>query len=198
MNKNMENIFDNVYKNRIWDITTNSISGKGSEPINCQNWNSLLNNIIKEKDIKSILDFGCGDAASIMDLNLDGIIYTGVDISVIPLNKAKEKYKNNNINFIHKTDNKIENEYDLCIIKHVFGHWLDRKDNGLKGLNCKANHKITDFLLENFDKFKYIIINDNIDDRISNFLPKNLEYKKIKFNSYGNKYNNLYFYDFNN
>ena len=46
MNKNMENIFDNVYKNRIWDITTNSISGKGSEPINCQNWNSLLNNII--------------------------------------------------------------------------------------------------------------------------------------------------------
>ena len=97
MNKNMENIFDNVYKNRIWDITTNSISGKGSEPINCQNWNSLLNNIIKEKDIKSILDFGCGDAASIMDLNLDGIIYTGVDISVIPLNKAKEKYGVGNI-----------------------------------------------------------------------------------------------------
>ena len=193
----MEKIFDVVYQNKIWDVTKNSISGKGSEPINCINWINLINKIIKEKSIKTILDFGCGDGAGIVDLNLNNITYTGMDISNIPLNKAKKQYlKNNNMIFIHKTDNKIEAKYDLCIIKHVFGHWLDIKNNGLKGLNCKSSHKICDFFNDNFDKFKYIIINDNGDGRIEDFLPKKMEYKKIRFNSYGNKYNNLYFYNF--
>ena len=191
---NMKIVFDTIYNDESWKTKNiKSLSGKGSEVCNCDNFINFINNFIIDKNIKTIYDFGCGDCEGIQKLNFENINYTGCDISKKAINIAKLKFKqNNNVNLIQNKNLIIENNYDLLIIKHVLGHWLDISDNGLFGLNCKSDNCITYFLEHNINKFKYIIINDHIDDRIIKFFPNNFKYEKIKFNSYKNKYNSLY------
>ena len=66
----------------------------------------------------------------ITDLNFDNIEYTGSDISTKALELAKNKLKEKkNIKLIKNISFDIEGKYDLLIVKHVLGHWIDGKKN---------------------------------------------------------------------
>ena len=114
--------FDNMYKKKIWG----GGSGTGSKMTMDNQWYlKKIQDIIKDKDIKTILDVGCGDWEIMKNLSYEGLVYDGIDIvkSVIDDNKT---YESNNIRFYHKNILKedIEN-YDLIIIKDVLQHLED-------------------------------------------------------------------------
>jgi len=196
----MKLIFEEVYNKGIWKTKNiKSFSGKGSEITNCKNFIKFLNKFIKDNQINSLYDFGCGDCEGIKELDFKNINYYGCDISNKAINLAKKNlFNKENVEFFENNNLEIKGNYDLLLVKHVFGHWLNVKDNGLKGLNCKSDHLITTFLDKNIHKFKYIIINDHIDDRIIKFFPDNFNFKKLVFNSYNNKFNSLYIYSSDN
>ena len=200
--KKMESIFENVYETKLWKTNNiKSYSGKGSERNNCIKFINFLNKFIEKNEIKTVYDFGCGDCEGITDLNFDNIEYTGSDISNRALKLARNKLKENkNAKFIKNNNLNIEGKYDLLIVKHVLGHWINGKKNynGLNKMNCDAEDLINIFIQNNMNKFKYIIINDSIKDIISKQFPKEFKCDKLKFNSFEKRYNMIYIYPSNN
>jgi len=116
-----ELFFTNVYKNNQWNGKI-SRSGTGSEFAFATQKIDLIQDIINEYNIQSIVDIGCGDLhwmKTILDKNK--IIYTGLDV-VEPLLHTNKI--NNPDQRFEKID--FDNNYtaDLVIVFDVFGHQL--------------------------------------------------------------------------
>ena len=82
---NNKTIFDNIYKNQIWNNgdTNIPLSGPGSSLENTKECSELLNKFIYENNCNSVLDLGCGDLTWITKtpfFNDTNIKYIGVDI----------------------------------------------------------------------------------------------------------------------
>ena len=93
-------IFENIYKNKIWNNNDDNIplSGPGSCLINTNELIILLDKFIYENNCNSILDLACGDLTWISNCKFffdDNIKYIGIDIVETLINNFNEKYKNN-------------------------------------------------------------------------------------------------------
>ena len=150
----------------------------------------FLKKFIIDKNIKKIVDLGCGDfkcGNSIYD-DLD-IIYTGYDAykKIIDYNSkkySKSKYTFEHLDFCYKKEN-IEGG-DLCILKDVLQHW-----------SLNNIYAFLDYLTET-KKFKYVLIinccnqsQDNTDINIGECRGLSCNYLPLK------KYNptKLYYYN---
>lgn len=118
INNNMET-FNNIYINNVWG----NGSGPGSYIENVKPWVNAINSVIKEKNISSVLDLGCGDGQWLNLLPLDKISYIGIDASELAISLNKSKNHLGNLTFIH--DDLVTADYpkvDLIIIKDVLQH----------------------------------------------------------------------------
>ncbi len=120
----MEDIFTNIYKKNIWGSGSGSGSNISKDTLKYIN---ILEDIIKNNNIKSICDIGCGDWNFSQFINYNNIEYLGIDCVNSVIKENIKKYKKININFEHKiiSDNYIPENYDLIIIKDVIQHWTD-------------------------------------------------------------------------
>jgi thiol-disulfide isomerase/thioredoxin len=100
-NSNLYNIFNDTYKNKIWGEEGDG-SGTGSEPSNTINTRKSLIKIIKEYNVKTLIDAPCGSCKwtkiLLEDLQKENIKinYYGFDIadqSIINANKNLESLK---------------------------------------------------------------------------------------------------------
>jgi len=139
----------------------------------------VINDIINKNDIKSIIDFGCGDGNQINEININK--YTGFDIAESSINICKNKYNNDktkkfyNYNMINNVDIKLANltlsldvlyhilEDDLFIdyIKNLFNYsnnYVLIYSSNVNGL--KSNHiysrKFTDYISNLFPNWQFI------------------------------------------
>jgi len=86
----------------------------------------IVNNFVIENNIKSVIDFGCGDGNQLSYLNLPK--YLGVDVSQTAIKICKKKYKNDTSKaFLLYEDAKnhlqdSENRYDLGLSMDVLYH----------------------------------------------------------------------------
>jgi 2-polyprenyl-3-methyl-5-hydroxy-6-metoxy-1,4-benzoquinol methylase len=111
--------FEDIYKKKIWG--KNNESGTGSNySIDNQKLVRKINDIVKEYNIKTICDYGCGNFNTMKHLQFDDILYHGIDIvdSVISTNQTS--YQRDNVKFFKKT--REPTDYDLIIIKDVLQH----------------------------------------------------------------------------
>ena len=211
----MENkiIFENIYKNKIWNNGNDSIplSGPGSSLENTKECSKLLNDFIYNNNCKNVLDLGCGDLTWISNtdfFNENGINYTGIDIveSVINENKLKFPQKTFYCKDIIKepdfneTDTNFAKQ-DIVIIRDVIFH--------LK------NEEILSIFNNIKNKFKYIMITScknviNTDsfnrwhfvEKNINIYPFNVSFNHLfkinenVFNRYVYIYNHESFYNF--
>lgn len=151
----MEDVFTKVYEEHIWgdDINPNykGNSGGGSDiGYNINTYVPFLQNFIKENNIQTVVDLGCGDfRCGPYIYNELNIQYTGYDAYKNVIDFHKKNYTLPKYNFIHsefyghKED--IESG-DLCILKDVVQHW---------SLECI--YTFLDYLVES-KKFKYILL----------------------------------------
>tara|TARA_B100001250_G_scaffold391264_1_gene391961 strand:+ start:1127 stop:1726 length:600 start_codon:yes stop_codon:yes gene_type:complete len=114
--------FEDIYKNNKWG-GQNSRSGTGSEGAPALQKCDLLNNIIEQLNIESILDIGCGDLYWMKDVlhKNPNINYTGVDVvkDLLDTNKTnnpKHTFELLNFKKLYKAD--------LVVVFDVFGHQL--------------------------------------------------------------------------
>lgn len=139
-------IFTEIYDKNVWGG-----SGGGSTPENTVEYRALLQKFMKDNDIKTVVDYGCGDWGFSNQIDWTGIKYLGIDCveSVIELNRLK-----------YGTDDKIfyHQDYvppfiaDLLIVKDVFQHWSNNQiDDFFNGIFYNPN------LVTN-NPFKYILI----------------------------------------
>jgi len=197
---NRKNIFNNIYKNCIWNNGDSSIplSGPGSSIENTIEVASLLNSFIYENNIKTILDLGCGDLTWISKtqfFNDNTIKYTGIDIVENLINEHSLKYPNKKF-YCKDIVNYNNIEYNsLIIIRDVIFH-LKNEDvlqifNNIKG-KC-------DFIA--ITSCKNDVNYDNHNQNIWHFSEKNIHIEpfniKEKYlkNAFEKKFNrNFYIY----
>jgi SAM-dependent methyltransferase len=190
----MKEVFERIYQEKRWvkdreDIE--SLSGPGSFPSKAVNWLARLNSYIQDNNIKSVVDYGCGDFAIYTNFDWTGVEYLGIDISETAIELAKKNSTGREgITFICE-DTMTVPSADLLIVKDVFGHW-----SGLRTAAGLGDQRplITDFLKENVSKFKHILILDAHQQVIEDFFLDNFNplEEHVKFGRKGLK--KLYIY----
>ena len=139
--------FTNIYENDIWGCG----SGGGSTIDNTVEYRKFIEDFIKNENIKSTIDYGCGDWQSSKLINWGSSSYLGIDCVDFLIKSHIKDHETNDIKFEYVSDiyGFLDKEYigDLLVIKDVIQHWL---------LN-----EIIYFLDNIRSKFKFILITNS-------------------------------------
>jgi FkbM family methyltransferase len=177
------NVFTQIYETGVWGDNGISeykgSSGDGSLVEKNQEYIGFLKSFIKEKDIKSVSDLGCGDwkCGNLIYDDLP-ISYNGYDAygKLVEYNQrtfGNQKYSFKQLDFLNFPE-QIE-QADICIIKDVLQHWP-----------LKSIYTFLDTIC-NSKKFKYIIITncsyqnkDDTDIPMGQFRPLSKDFLPLK------------------
>lgn len=146
--KTHKEIFTHIYDKNIWGG-----SGGGSTPENTVEYRALLQKFLKDYNIKTVVDFGCGDWSFSRLIDWSGIEYVGVDTVESVINRNIARYQKRNIHFVTYMH---PSSADLLIVKDVLQHW--------------SNENIKDFFddLEYRHDFKYILVTNTASQEFDN------------------------------
>lgn len=131
MDKNFKEIFTNIYNDKEWGISRDDNTSGTGDIINNLPFFLFIEKFLNLLNIKSILDFGCGDWSLMKYVLLPkNVKYIGLDVveSVIKSNNTKYK-KEKNIKFYNIGNNYLEikknKKYnaELLLVKNVFENW---------------------------------------------------------------------------
>lgn len=114
----IKNAFDQIYRDNVWGIG----SGTGSLPRMNINYMHFLSNFIKWNQIRSVLDFGCGDWQFSRYLCWEGIDYTGVDVVASVIEQNTAAFGSDNIRFATYDHVGELPSVDLIVSKDVMQH----------------------------------------------------------------------------
>lgn len=149
-----EEVFTNIYKSNGWkhkeSLHQPFYSGPGSYGCNADKYVELISDYIKQHNIKSVTDIGCGDFAigqKIVSMN-PSIRYNGCDVVKDLIMHNNEKYSTESVNFfnIDAAKDKIP-AADLLTIRQVLQHLSNAEINKI---------------LKNIKGFKYIIVTEHL------------------------------------
>lgn len=118
--KNITDIFSNIYLNDTW----RGGSGPGSYPNATEEYRNVVIEVIKTHNIKTVLDYGCGDwqFSHLIPWNTLVSTYTGVDVVPSLIDNHKQKFSTDIIKFDLITDDWEMPIVDLIICKDVLQH----------------------------------------------------------------------------
>lgn len=124
-NKEVQEAFCNIYKNRYWG-DGETVSGEGSRMVVAGHLIHPIIDIIERYNIKSVVDFGCGDYNWQRDFNweLMEVTYVGVDVVPELIEINNRKFYSKNVRFM-EGDASVEChmvESDLIIFRDVGIH----------------------------------------------------------------------------
>jgi SAM-dependent methyltransferase len=102
-------------------------SGSGSSPDNTRAYRKFLAAFMRDNNVRSVLDIGCGDWQFSRLINWDGIRYTGLDVVPAVLEHNWTRYWKPGIRF---ECGDVLNGYwlpgtDLILCKDLLQHWPD-------------------------------------------------------------------------
>lgn len=146
-----EDVFSIAYETAMWGRNSEgkAHSGAGSTLQNTRLYRLFLEDFISSHNIKSIVDYGCGDWESTQLLNLHGIDYIGIDVVKSVINQNEAKFGSPFVKFIYGNGNEVNlPSADLLICKDVLQH-----------LPNSAIHTFITYL----PKFKYCLIINDVD-----------------------------------
>lgn len=137
--------FTYIYDNKVWGEG----SGGGSNPENNTEYISFLQEFLREKQIKSVVDFGCGDWQFSQLIDWSGIDYIGIDCVKSIITENRIKFTNQSFYLSNEIPEKIKGRKmaDVLILKDVLQHWTDES--------------IISFINKNLIRFKYILITNS-------------------------------------
>jgi 2-polyprenyl-3-methyl-5-hydroxy-6-metoxy-1,4-benzoquinol methylase len=120
----MEEAFTEIYEKNIWG----GGSGSGSNMTrNNQKYIDILHGIIKDNELKTICDVGCGDWEFSHNIDFGDASYIGIDCVKSVISENQRKYGSSKITFQKNLvgPDYIPEGYDLVILKDVIQHWTD-------------------------------------------------------------------------
>lgn len=160
-NKQVGEIFTNINTTNLWN-NQETISGPGSTVYATSHITSALPEFLKKHKIQSILDAPCGDFHWMQNVDLSTFNYTGADIVNQLVKSNNEKYKAENIEFIHLDIIKDTlPSADLILVRDCLVHFNDI--NIFKFFQNLCNSDIIYLLTTNFPltMHNYNITNGN-------------------------------------
>lgn len=144
-------IFTEIYDKNVWGG-----SGGGSSPENTVEYRKLLQKFLKDKKIKSVLDYGCGDWSFSRHIDWTGIHYLGYDCVESVVKNNHIQHRSETIKFTSLPVPEYHGFSELLIVKDVLQHW--------------SNEDIINFL-EDHKYFKYILITNTLGTSENDITP---------------------------
>lgn len=162
-------VFTNYYHKNFWQ-GKESVSGPGSDYAQTKFLIPELQIMLKDLNIKSMLDAPCGDFNWMKNVVLDNIKYRGCDIVEEVIKKNKKKYRSKNVRFstLDIVEDKVP-EVDLILVRDCFVH-LSNEDI-FKALNNIKNSN-SRYLLTTHFTWKHL--DNNYDIRVGDWRRVNL------------------------
>lgn len=111
---NPSEVFGDIYARRVWGDG----SGGGSDPTIAAPWCRLVESIIAERGVRSVLDIGCGDGRLAAAINWQGSRYTGIDCSRQVLNS----HPMHDVRLMDALKSLPAGHYGLVLVKEVTQH----------------------------------------------------------------------------
>ncbi len=156
--------FEKIYRDADWGTNTNGIgnSGTGSTLAATALYRQYVQTFLKEHDIKSVVDAGCGDWEFSQKLDFTGIDYKGYDIVPVLIDQNTKRFTKPNIKFF--VGNMIEDDLpaaDLLISKHVLQHL--------------PNADVKKFLDKQLKKYKHVLLTNGVNGEFLSGLNKDIK-----------------------
>lgn len=120
-----EEFFTHVYENGLWgkDEDGNSTSGTGSSLKEGIPFINIIQNLLKNHNISSVVDLGCGDWELAKEINWGQATYLGLDVVESIIRKNQKLYSSDKINFLlYDAESDTLPQADLLICKDVLMH----------------------------------------------------------------------------
>lgn len=124
--------FTKIYREHVWGGPFKS--GPGSDPEMLRAYSTLLVDVLEQRQVRSVVDVGCGDWTLGRTLDWSGVDYTGVDIVPDVVETLNVNFHSNGIRF--RCLDVVANELpqaDLCIVKDVLQHLSNDSVRSLLG-----------------------------------------------------------------
>ena len=114
--------FTKVYDENIWQ--RKDTSGPGSSAQHTGEYRTFLHRLLRQKQVKYLLDVGCGLWEYMQHVNLSDIEYLGIDPVASVIQRNKTLGLPSNISFQCGTIDDVPDlsRYDMAIVKDVFQH----------------------------------------------------------------------------
>jgi hypothetical protein len=160
----LKEIFKDTFTNWRFGGWPESKSGPGSTYEATESIRQQIKKLVKEKQIKSVVDVPCGDFNWMKDIVYSFETYTGCDI-VSELIEENKKYSNQIINFVELdvTKNQIPSA-DLLIVRDLIGH-----------LSLEDGNKVIQNILNSGCKYLLSTTWYNLQDKNYNETHKNID-----------------------
>ena len=114
--------FQRIYEQQLWG----GGSGHGSRRTTTEPYRQLLQQLLAEKQVRRVVDLGCGDWQFSRLIDWEGIQYLGVDVVPAVIEANRKMYGRPNIAFeCADVRNWQATNADLYILKDVLQHWPD-------------------------------------------------------------------------
>ena len=144
-----EKIFTHIYSLGTWDESGFSLSGSQVEIT--REYMAYLQEFLRENEIRTVVDLGCGDWAFSRYIDWEGIDYLGIDIVRSVIERNQDLFSKPNIQFIYADVLNMDlPEGDLLLCKDVFQHL--------------PNQAILQ-ILQQAGKYKHCLITNYVDRR---------------------------------
>jgi SAM-dependent methyltransferase len=132
-------IFEDIYRSGAWGTG----SGSGSSEAVTRPYRLFLQDFLRRRAIRSVVDVGCGDWQFSSHVDWSGVRYLGIDVSATALASSR-RFEGPNVAF-REGDARVDElpEADLLIAKDVLQHW--------------SNDDIQGFL-PRLERFRYALI----------------------------------------
>lgn len=163
-------VFDEIYKNNIWGFG----SGHGSLPSVTKGYRKYLETFIRENNIRSIVDMGCGDWQFSRLIDWCDATYIGLDVVPAVIDQNNNKYGTGKISFKVIEPGTALPKADLLIVKDVLQHLSDEM--------------VHDFIKKSLPGFKHALITNcilpkiDINKSINNGEFRPLDLRQAPFN----------------
>lgn len=148
--KPLEVVFTDIYKNNVWGGTPGTFySGTGTENPNTKIYINELVSLISKRQIKSILDIGCGDFTIMSQVIAQtNVSYQGIDVVAPLIEDLKNKHANDQVKFsVVNAVNEPLPQADLVTIRQVLQH---------------LNNEQIQSILTKVSRFKYALITEHV------------------------------------
>jgi SAM-dependent methyltransferase len=145
----LKKIFTYIYRENVWGGERGQLySGPGSHESVSKQYIEIVNDFIKQRDVKTVIDVGCGDFRVWRLLDTSSIHYIGIDIVPDLIDRNTSLYGSPRITFACL--NAVRDELpdgDLCLVRQVLQHL--------------SNDHISK-ILKKLKKYRYVIVSEHL------------------------------------
>lgn len=116
-------IFDRIYKEGGWDNGGGHGSGWGSHIDYARPYVEFINGFLREHEIKSVLDIGCGDWQFSRFIDWKNSRYVGIDVVESVIEQNNRMFSKEGVSFLRcRVEYADLSQFELILLKDILQH----------------------------------------------------------------------------